>query len=113
MGQSMRLNFNEEAYIFLNAAIKFYQYDIENIYANKNNRTLRETIKHDKYHKFSMIINNSFKEYMNVGLGSFLLELKNNGQIFYQEFLNKHGDKKYCKFSVENNSYLNGKGLYA
>ena len=113
MDQSMRLKFNKEVYIFLNATIKYHQYDIENVYANKNNKTLGETIEHEKYRKFSIMINNTFNEYLNVGLGSFLLELKNNGQIFYQEFLNKHGDKKYCKFSVENNSYLNGKGLYA
>lgn len=45
-------------------------------------------------------------------LGEFLLQLKTENNPFYKEFLNPHGDKRYCVFSIDDPRFIEAKGLY-
>jgi hypothetical protein len=84
----------------------------QNIFAQKNDKTVRETLSSPKYSKLSQKIIRNYSTSLDKPLGEFLLQLKNENNIFYKEFLNQHGDKKYCVFSINDQRFLNEKGLY-
>lgn len=83
-----------------------------NLFALKNNKSLGETLKHRRYAKLSKEAER-FSAFMDAPLGEFLLSLKLDGELFYRLFLNKHGDKTYSTFSIQDQDVLMSKGIYA
>ena len=49
----MELNLNERTLVFIQAPLQFTETNITNVFAKKNNKTLRETIEHHRYSKLS------------------------------------------------------------
>ena len=84
----------------------------QNVFAQKNDKTVRETLAGPRYTKLSQKILRNYSTSLDKPLGEFLLQLKNENNIFYKEFLNQHGDKKYGVFLIDNQTLLNEKGLY-
>lgn len=91
------LNFNE-------------QRNIQNIFYQKNNKTVHETLKHHRYSRISRFIEQKYKSRLSERLGDFLKSLKETDNSDYLYFLNKYGDESYCHFSID--QYLQEKGLY-
>ena len=84
--KEVKLSFNDGAYV--------------NVFGNKNNKTLLETINSEKYKKLKSKVINKYLKFLDWPLGEFLLKLKNEQDNFYLYFLNKHGDKTYCHFEM-------------
>lgn len=103
---------NSGKYIFKNYELLFSEKRRCNIFSEKNNKSLMETLKSKRYSKFSGEVMKYYKESANKKLGDFLMELKNNNDIFYKNFLNKYGDEIYVEFRIKNNSIYDLKGLY-
>jgi len=82
------------------------------IFKDKNNKTLKETIQTAKYKPLADRVNQNYSQELNTNLGEFLLKLKNNGDEFYKEFLNKYGDLEYSIFSLANKEQYHLKGVY-
>jgi len=83
-----------------------------NIFKDKNNKTLKETIQASKYKPLADRVNQNYPQELNTNLGKFLLKLKNDGDEFYKEFLNKYGDLEYSIFSLTNQNQYSLKGVY-
>jgi len=92
----------------LNFETKIYT----DIFKDKNNKTLKETIQTSKYKLLADRVNQNYSQELNTNLGDFLLKLKNDGDNFYKEFLNKYGDLQYSIFSLANKEQYNLKGVY-
>jgi hypothetical protein len=103
---------NSGKYIFKNYELSFSEKRRHNIFSEKNNKTLMETLKNKRYSKFFGEVMKHYKDGINKKLGDFLIELKNNNDIFYKNFLNKYGDEIYVEFKISDNSIYNLKGLY-
>ena len=95
---------------FSETKLIFSGFNIDNIFARKNNKTLRETLDSTKYQNLSKKVSIFYSESLDEKLGVFLLKLKENNDMFYLKFLNPYGDKKYCNFKVERNNQQ--KGVY-
>lgn len=87
----------------------FYQ----NIFSQKNNKTVAETLEHRRYEKLKDKVKRNYLNSLNKPLGDFLLNLKNEGDDFYKKFLNRYGDLTYSLFTISNSSHLDSKGIYA
>lgn len=98
--------------LFNKIPIIFQANNIVNVFSEKNNKTLEETIKSSKYIKYACEVNKKYAEYLSYGLGTFLLILKKQGDPFYRYFLNEHGDSEYCTFAIEKSSISKQRGLY-
>ena len=109
---SMKIKVDNENIIFNETELTFLEKNICNVFANKNNKTLRETIRTTKYFKYSSIIEDSYHNDLDVPLGEFLLKLKQNNDSFYKKFLNSHGDKLFCNFKIMDPVIQEQKGLY-
>jgi len=96
---------------FKKIELEFFDVSTE-IFAQKNNKTLRETLTSKKYKKLEEICITKYSEYLDTRLGRFLLILKNNGDIFFKSFLNKSGDLRYIEFRINDLKADNLKGLY-
>ena len=83
-----------------------------NAFARKNNKTLFETLSGKKYSELGKPVGKYYLKYVNWPLGKFLLDRKNNYDIFYKEFLNPYGDLEYCRFYITDKETLQKKGLY-
>lgn len=83
-----------------------------NIFADLDNKTLKETLEHHKYRKLKKDVSESYSSFLNINLGEFLFKLKNEGDYFYRKFLNKNGDKSFCKFKIAEQNQVRLKGLY-
>jgi len=83
-----------------------------NVFTNKNNKTLLETINSGKYKKLKSEVINKYPKFLDWPLGGFILKLKNEHDNFYLKFLNKYGDKTYCHFEIKDAFYSDKKGLY-
>jgi len=82
------------------------------VFKDKNNKTLKETIETSTYRSLVKIVSQNYFQELDTSLGDFLLKLKNNGDEFYKEFLNKYGDLEYSIFLLENKEQYHLKGVY-
>ena len=83
----------------------------ENVFSCKSNRTLAEMLKKEKYLNLSISFEEYLPEYGDMNIGAFLILLKKRGDDKYKMFLNRNGDKRYCKFTLTDVD-LSQKGLY-
>ncbi len=108
----MQLHWQERVLSFTEVPLVFEGGEEENVFANKNNKSLAETLQHRRYTHFQEEVYQIYSQYLDWELGRFLAQLKVQGDDFYLKFLNKYGDQRYCRFYIEDQSVLNKKGLY-
>src|SRR5260370_42465653 len=82
------------------------------VFGQKNNKTVEETLAHKRYAKLSDVIAGQAQGSMGEALGAFLLKLKRWGNSIYKRFLNPYGDSVYCRFRMERGPLSSNKGLY-
>lgn len=99
-------------YLFQHIALRFGGEVVGDAFALKNNKTLSETLGHHRYRAFANEAA-QFSTFMEMPLGEFLLSLKIDGNPLYKRFLNKHGDKSYSVFAIDNTVACKQKGVYA
>ncbi len=109
----MNLSISSTNFIFEQVALNFSTERFTNVFAEKNNKTLKETLEHSRYEKFKIHIEKHYSSYLNWPLGKFLLHLKLNNDTYYKNFLNKYGDLIYAEFSIASKVHLSKKGIYA
>jgi hypothetical protein len=80
-------------------------------WAHKNNKSVRETLEHQKYTKLRSLCNNYLSE-LDRPLGAFLLDLRERGDLLYKQFLNADGDAVYTEFSLVDPGAARLRGLY-
>ncbi|RED59170.1 GIY-YIG nuclease family protein [Cohnella lupini] len=108
----MKLMINNQEYFFREISIEFTDTTYTNVFSSKNNKTLRETIKHHRYNRFKGIVENKYSNSLDNSLGAFLARMKEEGDLFYREFLNKNGDKIYSTFRITDRAAQDSKGIY-
>ena len=64
-------------------------------FARKNNKTVAETLAHERYSQLKPIILERYSEALTDPPGSFLQELKPTGDPLYLQFLNSRGNRIY------------------
>lgn len=106
IGNSLQIN----KLLFFHIQLCLYKNNLENIFRNKNNKTLFETVSQGRYLKYKSEVLTKYKEYLFEPLGEFLYMLKTQGDNFYSLFLNLYGDETYSKFGIKN--HLDEIGLY-
>lgn len=97
---------------FYEVRLCFTKIGITNVFAEKNDTTVKYTVQSTRYTKLMDQVYSKYPRYLNLPLGEFLLELKNRQDPFYLEFLNEYGDAEYALFKIENSQYLDKRGLY-
>jgi hypothetical protein len=107
-----KLTVNGNDYNFERTELYFEPDVYKNVFAEKNNKTLHETIDAKRYSHLKKYVYRNYKNQLNIPLGLFLKQLKDNDDLFYKEFLNDHGDAVYSKFRIIDRKYLLEKGLY-
>lgn len=112
MREEIKLTIREELFIFRESPLIFHERNLRHVFANKNNKSLKETVSHKRYVKFSSHIFLHYNEYRNESLGNFLFLLKKQSDLYYKRFLNKYGDEEYCRFSLGEKNHHFLKGLY-
>lgn len=98
---------------FVQVPLVFEGKPYKDVFGEKNNKTVAETLVHQRYKKFERDIKRKYPDSLEKPLGSFLLELKKNGDAFYKQFLNRYGDLRYSIFKISNLKYLDSMGVYA
>jgi len=106
----MELKLNERKLTFEIIQLTFVKKNIENIFYDKNNKTLKETFEHDKYSRLRTLLADKYKNQLDLKLGDFLKHLKQTNDKNYLCFLNKYGDNKFCEFKIQD--HLTDKGIY-
>jgi hypothetical protein len=84
----------------------------QNVFAQKKDKTVRETLSSPKYSKLSQKIIRNYSASLDQPVGDFLIQLKKENNPFYKEFLNQYGDNTYCIFSIDDPHFLDARGLY-
>jgi len=108
----MILRYKTQDLVFSEVKLIFSNKTFSNVFADKNNKSLLETINSIKYKKFESEVINKYTEFLDWPLGKFILKLKNEHDNFYLNFLNKYGDKTYCHFKINDEFYGHEKGIY-
>src|SRR5260370_38738905 len=108
----MKLTVRDRVFEFLPASIEFSRCLATDLFAKKNNKTLRETLIHPKYARLAPHVLEAYSHLLERGLGDFLLELKRGNDPFYLRFLNSYGDARYCEFRLRDATIVRLKGLY-
>lgn len=101
------------SYRFFYTALKFVTTGETNLFARKNNRTVEETLLHNRYSHLDGETREKYPTSLTMQLGDFLLDLKNKGDQYYEKFLNQYGDLEYGRFLMESEEHKQLKGLYA
>lgn len=108
----MELFWNDRKLLFEPVELHFDEGHFENVFAGKNNKTVKDTLVNHRYSKLREETTKKYPQYLSWNLGEFILYLKINGDKFYLKFLNKYGDGVYSRFLIKDEKYLNKKGLY-
>ena len=108
----MKLSHNKIQYDFESVSLHFEEGTFTNVFADKNNKTLEQTLKHRRYEALGPKCERFSESEFKMPIGSFLKRLKSNGDGLYKNFLNKYGDLSYSRFRIENESVLAARGLY-
>lgn len=108
----------ESAYSSFTADLQSVRLEFQNelrrdIFGQKNNKTLRETLAHSRYSKLYEEVAERFTDELHSPLGLFLMRLKESGDPFYLRFLNPYGDLEYCTFRIADSRFLGLRGIYA
>lgn len=99
--------------LFRRVEIVYEDGSYENVFANKNNKTLKQTLEHYRYANLSDLIIPIFPADLDMLIGTFVLQLKHDDNPLYRRFLNKYGDLTYSNFMISDKRYLDAKGVYA
>jgi hypothetical protein len=83
-----------------------------NVFKDKNNKTLNETIETTRYKSLKNEALEKYSKYLNTPIGELLLALKDANDNFYQKFLNDYGDLEYSTFYIEDKNFFDIKGIY-
>ena len=114
MPQTIRsLTLSGKSYDFVHVPLKFVNDRREDVFANKNNKTLRETLDHRRYEALSEKCMAEYRHHLDFPLGEVVLLLKGRSDPFYTRFLNRYGDLTYSTFSIADLSALGARGVYA
>ena len=97
---------------FQRAGLTFLGHGMTDVFGQKNNKTVEQTLAHRRYAKLSDAIGRQFPDSMREPLGDFLSKLKRAGNSTYKRFLNPYGDGVYCRFRMERGPLSLKKGLY-
>lgn len=97
---------------FQRVTLTFLEHGMTDVFAHKNNKTVRETLTHQRYLKLARLIAQDYSAELDISLGAFLLNLKQSGDSTYKRFLNPYGDGVYCRFRMERGPLSSKKGLY-
>lgn len=106
------LKLNGKSYSFEHVSLDFVNDRQENVFAAKNNKTLRETLAHHRYKNLAHKCEATYPRHLDSPLGKFLLTLKKSGNSFYKRFLNPYGDLAYSTFSISDPSVPASRGVY-
>jgi hypothetical protein len=98
---------------FIHVPMNFAPARYANVFAGKNNKTVRETLQHRRYEPLKPLILDKYRPFLEFPLGRSLLKLKEDGDPAYLSFLNRYGDLTYSKFSITDERWLATKGVYA
>jgi len=108
----MNLDWNSYQFQFTSVPLQFDDGQFTDMFAEKNNKTLRQTLRHRRYSALSEETLRRYPQQLDTPLGEFLITLKQNEDYFYLKFLNKYGDKTYVKFWIDDKRVMAAKGLY-
>jgi len=106
----MKIRANNRNLDFVPVKLVLKKNHLTNLFAQKNNKTVAETLASKNYSRLSSEVRKRYPLALNQKLGEFLYALKMAGDNFYLRFLNEYGDDTYCDFSVAES--LKAKGLY-
>lgn len=106
------LKLGGKSYGFIHVPLDFTGDRIEDVFAGKNNKTLRETITHRRYRALAEVCEAGYVKHLDTPLGDVLRQLKAAGDPFYRQFLNAYGDLTYSSFSIADPSALAARGVY-
>ena len=109
--RSLRLA--NKTFDFVHVPLHFVDDRCEDVFANKNNKTLRETLAHPRYASLAATCAAKYSQHLDSPLGEVLLQLKVSGDAFYKQFLNRYGDLAYSTFTISDPSALGAQGVYA
>jgi len=98
---------------FIQIPLKFRKHGIVNLFAEKNNKTLAETLSSQRYASLSKEIQYRYPNSLNERLGKFLYRLKISDDNFYLRFLNEYGDNIFCDFYIAKTISNSTKGIYS
>lgn len=106
----MEIKINDRKLEFKIIPLTFEKKNYENVFFDKNNKTLKQTFEHEKYSRLKTLLSDKYRNHLYSKLGDFLKHLKLTNDNNYLCFLNKYGDNKFCEFKIKDN--LNDKGIY-
>lgn len=97
---------------FIPVALHFLGDTYADVFAQKNNKTLGETLLHPRYASVAKKITLHAVD-LDRRLGDFLIERKRAGDNTYRKFLNRYGDLVFSTFRIADPTYRSRKGVYA
>ena len=106
------LQLDGKSYESVHVVLDFVNDQHENVFARKNNKTLRETLGHRRYLGLASVCHANYSQHLDSPLGEVLYQLKTCGDPFYRQFLNAYGDLAYSTFSIADPAALAARGVY-
>lgn len=104
---------NLSGFEFAGVPLRFESQTFVDVFAQKNNKTLGETLDHRRYAKLADFVLPRYRAHLGTPLGEFLYGLKYGGDDVYRRFLNKYGDLEYSIFEIDDQIIAMKMGVYA
>lgn len=107
---SLMVPCGEKTRYFKPAKLHFFGGLKENVFARAQ-KPLNEILQNPVFSHLVSPVHARYSRYLPLKSGLFLNQLKERHDPFYREFLNNHGDEKYCSFRLEGSPELDKKGV--
>ena len=107
---SLMVPCGEKTRYFKPVKLHFFGSLKENVFARAQ-KPLREILQNPVFSHLISPVHARYSRYLPLKSGLFLNQLKERHDPFYREFLNNHGDEKFCSFRLEGLPDLDKKGV--
>jgi hypothetical protein len=85
---------------------------LTDLFAQRNNKTVGETIASRRYEDLAGLIRQHYATALHEPVGAFLLGRKRAGDPLYRRFLHAYGDGVYCRFATPPGPLAMQQGVY-
>jgi hypothetical protein len=96
---------------FTALALHYQRRGIQDLYS-QNTISLQEIIRLPGYRSLAPAVHDQYSHYLGTPVGFFLLELKEQKEMFYREFLHEYGDQIFCTFRTNDDGVAEQKGVF-
>ncbi len=101
-----------DGYVFIKTSFEIFEKDLPSPFLQYDSHTVSELLNKKHYKSLELYIKETYPNFWDKNINIFMEYLVKNNDSFYEKFLNKNGNDRFCRFRIDDKSVYDKRGLY-